>query len=163
MNLRNLRDRIVSSMLAIGVVGGFVGLGSHSVSAQSITATMPFPFCVNNQAYPMGKYRLSLISPWLLSIRNVNGGGERLFQVYPVAGAPQVRVSGPVGSADGVTFSNFRGLRELRAVHEAGSDVTFELIGQGNPRNKLTTSGPLKPISCFTGESSIRDRNTADQ
>jgi hypothetical protein len=54
MNLRNLRDRIVSSMLAIGVVGSLVGLGSHSVSAQSITATMPFPFCVNNQAYLMG-------------------------------------------------------------------------------------------------------------
>jgi hypothetical protein len=105
MNLRNLCDRIVSSTLALGIVGGLVGLGSHSVSAQSITATVPFPFCVNNQGYPMGKYRLTLISPWLLSIRNVDGGGERLFQVHPEVGASQDLASGPAGSVGGVTFS----------------------------------------------------------
>jgi hypothetical protein len=99
----------------------------------------------------MGKYRLTLISPWLLSMRNVNGGGERLFQVHAEAGASQGLASGPAGSVGGVTFNTFRGLRELKAVHEDGSDVIFELIGQGIPRDR--TRGPLKPISCFTGES----------
>ncbi len=159
MNLRNLRDRIVSSMLAPGIVGSVVVLGAHSVSAQSITATTPFPFCVNNQAFPMGQYRLTLISPWLLSIRNVNGGGERLFQVHPEVGGPQGLASGQVGSVDGVTFSIFQGFRELKAVHEAGSDVNFELIGQGIPRDRLRTRGSLKPTSCFADGSSIRVRN----
>src|ERR1700678_1769648 len=90
MNLRNLSHRIVSSMLALGMIGILAGLGAHSASAQSITATTPFPFCVNNQAYPMGTYRFTLISQWILSIRNMNGGGESLFPIHPeICGPPK--------------------------------------------------------------------------
>jgi hypothetical protein len=163
MNLRNLCDRVVSSTLALGIAGSLAGLGAPSASAQSITATMPFPFCVNNQAYPMGAYRLTLLSPWLLSIRNVNGGGERLFQVHPGPGAQQGVSGGSVRSVDGVTFSDFQGLRQLKAVHDAGSHVTFELIGQRIPRHTLKTRGPLKPARCVPKDSSIRVRNTTGQ
>jgi hypothetical protein len=156
MNLRNLCDRIVSSMLALGMVGILAGLGAPSVSAQSITATTPFPFCVNNQAYPMGSYRFTLVSQWILSIRNMNGGGQGLFPIHPEAGGPQGRVA----SVDGVTFRNFQGLRELKGVHVAGSALAFELIGQGISTDESKTGGPLKAISCFTKESSIRGRNT---
>jgi hypothetical protein len=161
MNLSNLRDRIVSSTVALGMIGSLAGLGAPSASAQSITAAMPFSFCVNSQAYPIGNYRLTLISPWLLSIRNLNGGGERLFQVHPDVGTAQGRISGPVRSMDGLTFGTVQGLRELKAVHEDGSDLTFELIGQGIPKDK--TRGQLKPASCFTDRSSVRGRNTTSQ
>ena len=151
MNLRNLRDRIATSTLALGIVGSLVGVGAHSVFAQSMTATTPFPFCVRNQAYPMGTYRFILISPWLLSIRNVNGGGERLFQVHPQPAQRQGLAGRPLGSDDVVSFSTVHGLRELKAVHEAGSDLSFELTGQGITRDNLRTREPLKPTSCFSG------------
>ena len=161
MNLKNLCDRIVSSVLALGIVGSLMGLGAHSVSAQSIAATTPFPFCVSNQAYSMGSYQFTLISDWLLAIRNVNGGGERLFLVHPEFGGSQGLASRPVGSDDGVvTFRTFQGFRELKAVHQAGSEVSFELVGKGVPRDKLQTRGPLKPINCFTDGASIRGNTT---
>jgi hypothetical protein len=155
MNLRNLLDLIVSSTLALGMIGSLAELGAPSALAQSITATMPFPFCVNNQAYPTGTYRLTLISPWLVSIRNLNGGGERLFSVHPKD------LAGPLRSVDGLTFTAFQGLKELKAVHEDGSDVSFELGGQGIPKGK--TRGPLKPTSCLIDTSPIRGRNTTGQ
>jgi hypothetical protein len=150
MNLRNLRDRIASSTLALGIAGSLVGLGAPSVFAQSMTATPPFPFCVKSQAYPMGTYRFILISPWLLSIRNVNGGGERLFPVHPQAAHRKGLAGRPLGSDDVVSFITVHGLRVLKAVHEAGSDVSFELIGQGITTDNLRTREPLKPISCFS-------------
>lgn len=150
MNLRNLRDRIASSTLALGIVGTLAGLGAHAVFAQSMTATTPFPFCVKDQAYPMGTYRFILIFPWLLSIRNVKGGGERLFQVYPQSAHRQGLAGRSLGSDDVVSFSTVHGLRELKAVHEAGSDVSFELIGQGITTDNLRTREPLKPTSCFS-------------
>src|ERR1700733_4374007 len=146
MNPRNLCHRIVSSMLTLGMVCILAGLGAHSVSAQSITATTPFPFCVNNQPYPMGSYRFTLLSEWILSIRNMKDGGQSLFPVHPEVGGPQRRVA----SADGVTFRNYQGLRELKDVHVAGSALTFELIGQGISTDKSRTGGPLEPKSCFT-------------
>jgi hypothetical protein len=163
MNLRNLCDRIVSSVLSLGIVGTLLALGTHSVSAQSITATTPFPFCVNHQAYPMGTYRLTLISPWLLSIHNVNGEDEGLFQIHPEAGNREGIASGQVGSTNSLTFRTFPDFRELQAVYEPSSDMTFELIGQGIPRDKLKTHGSLKPINCFTEKSSVRGRNTTGQ
>jgi hypothetical protein len=160
MNLRHIHGRIVSSILGLGIIVSLAGVGTHSVAAQSVTATTPFPFCVNHQEYPSGRYRFTLISNWLLSIRNVNGGGESLFEVQPEAGTPRGLSSGPVGSVGGITFRNIQGLRELRQVHEAGSDVSFELVGQRIPRDKLRSRGPLDPINCFSEKSSIRARNT---
>jgi len=163
MNLRNLCDRIVSSMLALGTLASVVGLGARPVSAQSITATTTFPFCVNNQTYPMGRYQFTLVSQWILSIRNVNGRGQNLFPIHPEVAGPRGLASGPVGPVDGVTFRTVQGLRELKAVHVAGSNLTFELIGQEIQRDKSETRGPLKPISCLTEGSSIRGRNTTGQ
>ena len=163
MNLRNLFNRFVSSTLALGIVGGLAGLGAHSVSAQSITVTTPFPYCVNKQAFPRGTYRFTHTSQWLLSIQDVNGVGESLFLVRPEAGGPEGMASGPVGSVGGATFRTIRGLRELKEVNEPGSDVTLELIGQETARDKFKTHGSLQPISCFTKGFSTRDRNMTGQ
>lgn len=163
MNLRNLCNRILSSMLALGMVGSLMGLGEHSVSAQSITATTPFSFCVNNQAYPSGRYRFTLVSLWLLSIRNVDGGSGSLFQVYPEDDGAQGLAGSPAGAVSGVTFRTVHGFRKLEAVHEAGTDVTFELMGQRIPRDKSKTHRPLQPINCLVEGASIHGRNAKAQ
>ena len=113
MKIRNLFNRFASSMLALSIVGSLAGLGTHSVSAQSILVTTPFPFCVNNQAYPKGSYRFTLLSHWILSVRNVNGEQERMFPVGPKDGGAQGLVSGPMGSAAGVTFRSFPGFTKV--------------------------------------------------
>jgi hypothetical protein len=135
MNIRNLRARIVSTMLAIGVVGGFVGLGTHSVLAQSITVTTPFPFCVNNQAYPKGRYEFTHISEPFLSIRDVNWGGESLYLIRPEDSVAQGVATGRVRSARGATFHIFQGFRELQTFDDPDSGLTFELIGHANPHS----------------------------
>ena len=160
MNIRNLSNRFASLMLALSIVGSLAGLGTHSVSAQSILVTTPFPFCVNNQAYPKGSYRFTLLSHWILSVRNVNGEQERMFPVGPKDGGAQGLVSGPMGSASGVTFRSFQGFKELDTVHEPVSGLTFELIGQRSRGENLKTRGTPKPTNCLTEESSIRGRNT---
>jgi hypothetical protein len=163
MNIRNLCNRFISSMLAAGIVGILVGLGAHLVSAQSITATTPFPFCVNHQAYPRGTYRFTLISPWLLSIHNVNGEEEGLFQIHPEAGGPEGIPNDQAGSTDSLTFRTFQGFRELQALYEPSSGMTFELMGQGVLRDKLKTHGSLKPKNCFTEKSLVHGRTTTGQ
>jgi hypothetical protein len=160
MNIRNLRNRFASSMLALGIVGTHVGLGAHSVSAQSITVTTPFSFCVNHQAYPKGEYRFTLISQWILSIQNVNGEDESFFQIRRKDGSARGLASGPMASAGGVTFRTFQDIEELQTVHEPGSYSTFELIGKAFPRENSKTRRLLMPTNCFSEESSIRGRNT---
>jgi hypothetical protein len=108
MNIRNLRNRFVSPMLAVGIVGTLVGLDAHSVSAQSITVITPFSFCVNHQAYPNGRYRFTLISQWILSVQNVNGEDESFFQIRREDGNAQGVASSPMTSAGGVTFRTFQ-------------------------------------------------------
>jgi hypothetical protein len=160
MNIRNLRARIVSTMLAISVVVGFPGLGTHSALAQSITVTTPFPFCVNNQAYPKGRYEFTHISQWLLLIRDVNGGGESLFPIRPEDRVAQGLATGRARSARGVTFHTFQGFRELEAFDDPDSGLTVELIGQRISRDKTNTHGSLEPINCFNQKFPIRGRNT---
>jgi hypothetical protein len=159
MNLRNLCDRMLSSILAPAVVGSLIGLGAHSASAQSLIVTTPFSYCVNSQAYPVGKYQFTLISPWILSIRNVSGGAANFFAVHPEQDFPHGRVS----SAGGVIFATYQGVRALQAVYEPGSRFTSELISQGVPGDKLQTHRSFRQINCFSEGSSMRDRNRPGQ
>jgi hypothetical protein len=156
MNIRNLRSRIISTMLAIGIVLAFPGLGTRSASAQSITVTTLFPFCVNNQAYPAGRYRFVHISEWFLSIRNVNGGSERLFLIRPEDPVAQGVATGRVRSARDVTFHTFQGFKELQTFDDPNSGVTFELNGQGISRDKTNTHGSFEPVNCFSQKSAFR-------
>lgn len=159
MTFRNLSTRICSSILTLGIVGSLIGLNAHPVAAESITITTPFPFCVNNQAYPKGRYRFTLVSQWILSIRDVNGEDERLFLVEPEADNSQRLSGGLAGSVSGVTFRIVRGLRQLQQVHEAGADVTFDLIGHTDSGGELRAGRPLQAKTCFTERSSISSRN----
>ncbi len=150
MNIRNLCNRFVSSMLAIGIVGTLVGLGAHSASAQSIVVTTPFSFCVNQQTYPKGRYRFTIKSQWVLSIQNVNGKDESFFHIRREDGSAQDLASGPMASVGGVVFRTFEDIKELQTVHEPGSDSTFELIGPALPGKNLKTRRVLKPTNRST-------------
>jgi hypothetical protein len=163
MNLRNLRDRIFRTMLVFGIVATIFGLNAYSASAQSITVTTPFPYCVDHQAYPRGTYRFTLLSQRLLSIRDVNGGGESLFLVRPEDRVPLGSVPERVRSADGLTFRTQQGIRELQGIYEAGWNVKFELIGQGTSRDRSKTGRSLESANCFLEESMIPRRNTIGQ
>ena len=163
MTLRRLCGRTVSSMLALSIGGSLLGLGAHLVSAQSVTVTTAFPYCVNNQAFPKGTYRFTYVSQWILSIQDVNGGGESLFLVQPEDRGPQSLAHDPVRSAGGVTFSTIRGMRELKDVSDPGSDVTLELVGQGMARDKWKTYNSLNPKNCFAEKPSIRGQNRTGQ
>jgi hypothetical protein len=129
---------------------------------RSITVTTPFSYCVNNRAYSSGEYKFTVISQHLLSIRNVNGGGESLFLIRPEGGA-QGLARGPARSPGAITFRTFQGLRVLGTVFEPGSDSAFELISQGISRDRLKTRESLEPINCFSKKSSIHGRNTTGQ
>jgi hypothetical protein len=134
-------------MLAVGIVGTLIGLGAHSASAQSIVVATPFSFCVNQQAYPKGRYRFTIRSQWVLSIQNVNGDDEGFFHIRREDGSAQDLPDGPMASAGGITFRTFENIKELETVHEPGSDSTFELIGQAFPGNNLKTRRALKPTN----------------
>jgi hypothetical protein len=156
MNLRHLCDRIVSSLLAIGIGLSFAGLGAHAASAQSITVTTPFSYCVNRQAYPRGEYQFTLLSEWLLAIRNVKNGKESLFLVKPEAYDGQQPAEGPVISVGELTFRTFQDFRELQMVHDPAAGVTVKLIERGS-------GGSLKPVNCFRENDSIRSPNITGQ
>jgi hypothetical protein len=163
MNIRNLRARIVSSILALGIVVSLVGLGANSSLAQSITVTTPFSFCVNNQAYPKGRYEFTHISQWVLSIRNVNERDKSFFLIHPDDRVARGSTSDPVGSVSGLTFRTSQGFQELQAVHGPGFDFSVQLAGQMTPRDKSKNRGTPKPMNCFTERSSTRGRNKTGQ
>ena len=161
MNLKNLCNRIGSSMLAPCIVASVAFLGAHSVSAQSITVTTTFPFCVNKEAYPIGTYQFTLLSDWILSVHNVNRKGEQMFAIRPGDGGIQGSASRAVRSVGGATFRTFRDFWELTTVSEPVADTAFELIEEGIQREKPETHRPVKPINCFTQQSTARTQNTA--
>jgi hypothetical protein len=163
MNLRHLCDRIVSSMLAIGIGLSLAGLGAHSASAQSLTVTTPFSYCVNRQAYPRGEYQFTLLSEWLLAIRNVQDGRESLFLVRPDVYDPQEAAKSPVISVGELTFRNFQGFRELQTVHDPVAGLTVKLVARGSSGDRSKARGSLTPINCFTERDSIRGPNITGQ
>lgn len=126
MNLRLVRNRIFTSMLALGIVGVTFAMGARPASAQSITVTTPFPFCINNQAFPRGTYRFIPLSQWVLSIRDVNGENEELFPVRPEVRDRKSSETDPMWNVGGVTFRNSHGVHTLKAVDDPISDLSFE-------------------------------------
>lgn len=115
MNLRLVRNRIFTSTLALGLVGATFGMDARSASAQSITVTTPFPFCVNNQAFTKGTYAFTPLDHWILSIRNVNGGSAQLFLTYPKDRNDNSRATADAAmKRGGVTFRNSEGVQTLK-------------------------------------------------
>ena len=139
MNPGNLFHRFVAPMLALVVAGAISVLGPQSASAQEITATVPFPFSVDNQPYPAGTYQFSLASEWFLSIHNADGK-QNFFPILHEG-------SGPLGSRGGLTFSKCEGHNELLAVYIPAIDMTAELIGPKTARNEMNAHVSRSPMN----------------
>jgi hypothetical protein len=143
MNSSNLFHRFVVPVLALAA-GAILVVGSQSASAQGIIVTPPFSFSVDNQQYPAGTYRFTLVSPWLLSIQNADGK-EKVFPIHPEG-------SRPPGSHGGLTFHKCEGYNELLAVYIPGTDMTAELIGQTASREESKTHVTQSSMSCLPGK-----------
>lgn len=112
------------SILAAVITSGLLALGTQTASAQAITVTTPFAFSAGSQLYPAGTYQFTVqYESSLLSIRNVNGGGEKFFMVRP-------EVNKPLRPHSGLIFENSDGSNQLQAVRLPGTDRVAELTQQ---------------------------------
>ena len=129
MNLKYSLNRISTSVLFLLIGASLLVLPARSASAQSITVTTPFAFCINNHAYPQGTYRFTPVSEWLISIRNVHGTHESFFEAHPETAGPRGSASRPVQKTGGLTFLTLHGIRSLQTVYVPSADASFDVIG----------------------------------
>jgi hypothetical protein len=120
MNREKFTSTFASLILVAVSISGMLALGTQTATAQAIIVTTPFAFSAGTQSYPAGTYQFTLLSQWSLSIRDVNGGGEKFFMVRP----EENRASGSQG---GLAFRNSEGHRNLQAVYVPGIDSAAEL------------------------------------
>ena len=127
------REKVISTfanLIPVAVsMSIMLALGTQTATAQAIAVTTPFAFSAGTQSYPAGTYQFTLLSEWSLSIRNVNGGGERFFPVIP-------EENGTLGSHAGLTFRNSEGHASLQVVHLPGTDRVAELNQHFTRSNK---------------------------
>jgi hypothetical protein len=132
MNRKKLTASLVKAIVAAFTASGLLAMGMETASAQQIIVTVPFAFSAGDQPYPAGMYQFTLLSAWKLSMRNMNGGGERFFMVSP-------KQNGPKESHAAIVFRNLTGHKDLEAVHVPGSDISAELLSSDHvsPRLRL--------------------------
>jgi hypothetical protein len=128
MNLERFISTLAKLILGAVALGGMLALGTQTATAQAIIVTTPFAFSAGTESYPAGTYQFTLLSQWSLSIRDVNGGGEKFFMVRP----EENRTSRSQG---GLAFLNSEGHQNLQAVYVPGIDSAAELP-QHNPRSR---------------------------
>jgi hypothetical protein len=132
MNREKVTSTFARLILVVVTMSGMLALCTQTATAQAIIVTTPFAFSAGNQSYPAGTYQFTLLSEWSLSIRNVNGGGEKYFMVRP-------EEKGSLGSHGSLTFRNSEGHRNLQAVYVPGTDIAAELF-QHNARSNSAKS-----------------------
>lgn len=130
MNCEKFKAICAKAIVAAVVTSGIFALGARTASAQSIIATVPFAFSAGNQPFPAGTYQFTSQSEWGLSIRNVKGGGERLFAVHPKQDRSRT-------SRDGIVFHNSGGQKNLDAVYLSDSNIGLELLPYRDASHKV--------------------------
>jgi hypothetical protein len=129
MNCEKFKAISARAIVAAIVASGIFALSTQTASAQSIIATVPFAFSAGDQPFPSGTYQFTLLSEWSLSIRNVNGGGEKFFTVHPKENRSRA-------SRDGIIFHNSRGQKNLEAIYMRESDGGAELYAGASPKRR---------------------------
>jgi hypothetical protein len=151
MNREKFSSTFAKLILAAVSISGMLALGTQTAAAQAIIVTTPFAFSVGSQCYPAGRYQFTLLSEWFLSIRNVNGGGEKFFTVRP-------EENGPLGLHGGLTFRNSEGHKNLQVVHVPGRDRAAALL-QYDAVNKVSNRAKSDISLASTSRSS--EKNTS--
>lgn len=136
MNLERFISTRAKLILAAVSMSSMLALGTQTAAAQALIVTTPFAFSAGSQSFQAGTYQFTLLSAWSLSIRNVNGGGERFFPVVP-------EENGTLESHAGLTFRNFEGHASLQAVHVPGTDRVAELNQHYTRNNKAKSEMTL--------------------
>jgi hypothetical protein len=121
MNRKKLTATLVKAIVGALTASGLLAIATQTASAQQIIVTVPFAFSAGEQLYPSGTYQFTLLSAWKLSMRNMNGGGERFFMVSP-------KQNGPKEAHASIVFRNVTSLKDLEAIHVPGSDISAELL-----------------------------------
>lgn len=132
-----------------------LALGTQTATAQAIIVTTP-AFSAGSQSFPAGTYQFTRLSEWSLSIRNLNGGGEKLFMVRPEETRSPESHGGQLIFRDSV--SNSKGQRILEAVSMPGRDTAAELLQHG-PAKKTKYSISLASVSASSGKTAAEDQN----
>lgn len=130
MNREKFKIICARAIVAAVATSGLLALGTHTASAQAITATVPFNFSAGDQLFPAGTYQFTFLSQWSLSIRNVKGGGEKFFTANPKKNESQA-------SHPRVVFRNSGGQKNLEAVYLPASDGGAELLPYARVSPKL--------------------------
>lgn len=130
MNRKKLTAPLVKTIVAAFTASGILAIGTLTASAQQINVTVPFTFSAGDQLYPAGTYQFTLLSAWKLSMRNMNGEGERFFMVSPKQNKSEA-------SHASIVFRISTGHKDLEAVHVPGSDISAELLTQDHISPKL--------------------------
>jgi len=140
MNREMNREKVTSTFAKLILVAismsSMLALGTQTASAQAIIVTTPFAFSAGSQSYPAGTYQFTLLSEWSLSIRNVNGGGERFFKVIP-------EENGTSGSQGSLTFRDSEGHSSLQAVYVPGADRAAEVAQHDTRSNRAKSDMTL--------------------
>jgi hypothetical protein len=131
MNREKFKALCVKAVVAAVTTSGLLALGTQTASAQAITVAVPFAFSAGNHNFPVGTYQFTLLSGWTLSIRSVEGGGERFFTVRP-------KENGLRASRTRIVFRNSGGQKNLKAVYipELNEAVELSLPAQVSPKLK---------------------------
>jgi hypothetical protein len=130
MNREKSIFTFATAILAAATASGMLAVGTQTASAQAIIVTTPFSFSAGNEVYPVGTYEFGIVSEWSLSIRNVNGGGEKFFSVRPQEERSR-------GSRTGIVFSNSEGHNNLQAIYFPGTDRGEVLVQNETVTNKV--------------------------
>lgn len=130
MNREKSVVTFATAILAAATASGMLAVGTQTASAQAIIVTTPFAFSAGDEVYPVGTYEFGIASEWSLSIRNVNGGGEKFFTVRPQEEASR-------GSRAAVVFGNSEGHKNLQAIYFPGTDRGEVLVENEAVTNKV--------------------------
>jgi hypothetical protein len=144
------------SILAAVITSGLLALGTQTAPAQAVIVTTPFAFSAGSQLYPAGTYQFTVqYESSLLSIRNVNGGGEKFFMVRP-------EVNKPLRPHSGLIFENSDGSNQLQAVRLPGTDRVAELTQQKAVSNEKSHIS-LAATKMSTKKAAVGNQNASVQ
>ncbi len=120
--MKPITSIITKSLVAILISGGLLAVSVQAQGESGITVTIPFAFSAGSQNNPAGAYHFMLLSdPFLLSIRNVTTGKERVIMVRP-------EESRLFASHEGLIFRRCEGHSYLAEVHFLGASTYSELV-----------------------------------
>ncbi len=134
--MKRMNSIIVSSLVAVLIVGGTFAVKAHAQNGPGVVFSVPFAFTADGRNIPAGTYELNLISNnFMMSIRNVETGNMQIFNVHP----EQQRA---IESQGRLIFHNCGDHLELTEFHIPGTDVFSETMRRRSRNNTEAKACP---------------------